>query len=105
MDKTVKRITVIRRSGDTAEGTVIYRRAQKPRQVSTWLRPLERVVRRHLKANVILAEESLRRHDASNRRRKNGWLLDLPANAVKARIKAHNEEGRKAVPLRLLPKL
>lgn len=105
MDKAVKRITVVKRTGDTTEGTVIYRQSEKDGgKASFIMRGLERAARRYLVAKKILADEALRRHDKSNSQRANGWIYDAPVNALKSRRKAYNE-GRKAMPLGLLPKI
>ncbi len=52
----------------------------------------------------IDAAESLRRHEDSNRRRRDGWLLEGPGNLIESGRKALNE-ARKAVPFVSLPKL
>jgi hypothetical protein len=67
-------------------------------------RPLERGARHLEKAIAIFGQESLRLHEESNRRRRDGWLLDLPRNFVESSRKALNE-ARKAVPFVSVPKL
>ena len=99
MDKIVSRITIV---GGETPPTVVYRRKDKKRKV-TWSRPLERVARRFLEAQRDFSEEALRRQDESNRKRREGWLMDVPVNLYKASNKAYNT-ARKAVPLKLLPK-
>jgi hypothetical protein len=107
MDKLVRRVTVVQRSGETRTATVAYEHPEEHEdetiQSSSFLRPVERVVRRLLKAEVIFTQEQYKRHLESGGR-KNGWLLDAPSNILHAGLKAYNE-ARKAVPFRLLPKV
>jgi Family of unknown function (DUF6312) len=107
MDKLVRRVTIVQRSGDVRTATVAYEhpeeREDEAVQSSTFLRPVERVVRHLAKASVIFVQEGYKRHLESGER-KNGWLLDAPSNILHAGVKAYNE-ARKAVPFRLLPKV
>jgi hypothetical protein len=106
MDKLVKRVTVIQRSADGRESqaVAVYQEPRKGRgKVSVWTRPFERAARRLVRAQVIFGEELIRRGEDSNRRRRDGWLLESPANVVEAGRKAYNE-ARKTVPFRILPK-
>jgi hypothetical protein len=104
MDSLVKRVTVIQRSGDNPEAVEVYQEQRKKRRkVSVFARPLERAARRLVRAEVLFGQELLRRGEESNRRRRDGWLLEAPANMIESGRKAYNE-ARKAVPFRLLPK-
>jgi hypothetical protein len=55
-------------------------------------------------ARLLWADIHKNRHNESNRRGRDGWLLDGPANLAESGRKTFNE-ARKAVPFRLLPKL
>lgn len=104
MSDLIERVTVLQRDADVAQAVTLYRRDQKrSAKSSTVSRSLEKATRRMIRAEIIFAEDLLRRHDESSRRRKDGWLLEAPANMVGAGRKAYNE-ARKAVPFRLLPK-
>lgn len=104
MDKLINRVTVVQRGADAPPAITVYKRPRKGRsKVSFLTRPLERAAKRIVKAEIIFGQEFLRRHDESNRRRRDGWLLEAPANVVESGRKAYNE-ARKAVPFRLLPK-
>jgi hypothetical protein len=72
-------------------------------RTSPLTRPIERAARRLEKAQLIFAQDLLRRHAESNRRRRDGWVLEAPANVIEAGRHAYNE-ARKAVPFRILPK-
>jgi hypothetical protein len=105
MDKLVRRVTVIHRSGDVPKAVAVYREPRKERaRVSVLTRPLERGAMHLEKAVIIFGQEALRRHEDSNRRRRDGWLLEAPANFIESGRKALNE-ARKAVPFVTLPKL
>jgi Family of unknown function (DUF6312) len=104
MDDRVKRVIVINRQGDTRQASTVYEEPRKGRgRVSMLTRPLERTARQLVKANIVFAQDMLNRHDESNRRRRDGWILEAPANLVESGRRAYNE-GRKAVPFRILPK-
>ncbi len=102
MDKLVTRVTVIRRDGSHHASRVYEKDGRK--KSSTWARPLERRARRIEKAQVIFGQELRRRHDESNRRRRDGWLLEGPANMVDAGRKALKEARKAGMPFTLLPK-
>jgi Family of unknown function (DUF6312) len=107
MHGLVRSVTVIQREGDkgSRQATTVYRKSDTGRgKVSIWTRPLERGARRLEKAQVIFAQELRRSHDESNRRRRDGWLLEGPANIADSGRKALNEV-RKGMPFRILPKL
>ena len=102
--KLIRRITVLKRSGNATEVTTVYREPRKRRRSSTLISPIERAARRLVRAQIVFGQEALRRHNRSNRRRRDGWVLDVPTNLAESSRKAFNE-ARKAVPFRLLPKL
>ena len=104
MDKLVNRVTVVQRHGDTRQAVTVYEKKPKSRRrVSMLTRPLERTARQLVKANIVFTQQLLNRHEESNRRRRDGWLLEAPANLVESGRSAYNE-ARKAVPFRILPK-
>jgi Family of unknown function (DUF6312) len=100
----IKRVTVIQRSDSETEAVTVYREPRKRRKVSRLTSSLERAARRLIRAQIVFGQEVLRRHRRSNRRRRDGWLFDGPANLIEGSRKAYNE-ARKGIPFRLLPKL
>jgi hypothetical protein len=108
MDKLVKRVTVIQGTGANREVIVAYEDKdeslddEQRRRTSRWLRPVERTIRRLLKADLVGAQEAYQRHLNSSRKRRNGWLRDAEKNYDKASRKAYNE-ARKVAPFLLPP--
>src|SRR5437764_854970 len=90
MDKLVRRVTVVQRSGDTRERTVVYEDPderhdeENRRKTSPWLRPVEHIARHLLKAQLVGYQDAYQRYLNSARRRRNGWLYDAPSNYMKA---------------------
>jgi hypothetical protein len=114
MDKLVRRVTVIHRGRDEPRAVAVYRAPEQKEhkehkehkeraRVSVLTRPLQRGARHLEKAILIFGQETLRRHEDSNRRRRDGWLLEGPSNLIESGREALNE-ARKAVPFPL-PKL
>jgi Family of unknown function (DUF6312) len=107
MHKLVRRVTVIQRLGDEnpPRAVAVYKEPSRGRaKVSILTRPFERGARHLLKAQIIFGQEALRRHEKSNRRRRDGWLVEGPGNLVESGRRALNE-ARKGVPFKLLPKV
>jgi hypothetical protein len=104
MDKLVKRVTLVKRSSAGTEAVRVYKsRKKKKRKVSALVAPLERTARKLVKSNVVLGQETIRRSNKANRRRRDGWFFDGPVIIAKSTRSAYNT-ARKAVPLGLLPK-
>ena len=105
MNKLVKRVTLIKRTGAEVEAVRIYTsgKKKKKRKVSGLVAPLERAVRKLVNANVVLGQETIRRSNKANRKRRDGWFFDAPVIAAKSGRSAYNQ-ARKADPLGLLPK-
>jgi hypothetical protein len=104
MHKLVKRITVLKHGGGDTVAAPVYRASKGNRKVSGWDRPLERAARKLWRAQILSGEEGLRRQGKSNRRRRDGWLVDSPIILFEAGREAYNE-ARKALPFRILPKV
>lgn len=76
--------------------TVIYKQKRK-RRVSRQWRPFEKRLRRLSRAQSVTAQDYLRRHERSSRKKKNGALRDLGKNMWRAQRK-----GRKELKIRFL---
>ena len=71
------------RTGTVRHGEV-FQGGRKAKKQSKALRPLERFIRKLVRRRLETAQNYLSRHQRSNRRRKDGWLKDLPKNVVRA---------------------
>jgi hypothetical protein len=107
MDKLVKRVTAVRRSGADTEVVRIYqdpkKKKKKKRKVSGWAEPFERAARKLFKANSEFSDAALRRTNKANRRRRDGWVFDAPVIVLKSGRDSYNQ-ARKAVPFGIMPK-
>jgi len=74
----------------------------EPRRIPA-VEPFERAARSMLKANSAFSDSALRRADKSNRRRRDGWILDAPVIVLKSGRDSYNR-ARKAVPFGIMPK-
>jgi len=87
--KSIKSITVVSRdSAGFPSRTLIHGRRRRKKKQSKGLKPLEKAMRKMAKARRAGADEYLKRHKRSNRRKKNGWVRKLPRNAMKAQRKS-----------------
>lgn len=86
MARFVQRITVV--SADGGASRTVFKEERKKRKVSRWLKPRERADRKVALAMKAFSDEWLRRHDRSNRKRRNGWMRDGGLNLMRANRKA-----------------
>ena len=103
MDKLVRRVTIVRGSGENRQADVVYKSGDDEDDDLDMPRfnKLERSVRHLLKAQVIGAQEAYQRHLESVEKGGNSWLVEDPFNLIKARRKAMRE-ARKASPFKLM---
>jgi len=76
------RFTVIRPSGEIQHGTMRVDIGPAKRE-RRFLRPIERRVRRMVRAEHRALGRYLVLHDRSRRRRRGGWMSDLPRNVYR----------------------
>jgi hypothetical protein len=100
MDKLVRRVTVVQGGGENRHATIVYERDRDDddddnddfeSDARSFFRPLERVVRHVLKAEVIIAQEAYERHIKSAAHGRQQWLLDMPSNILNAERKGLRE--------------
>jgi hypothetical protein len=92
LSKSVKRITVLQRDANgNASPVVVFKRKRNKKNGSKMLRPVERVMRSLAETGDAATGTYLRRHKKSNRKRKDGWVRDVPGNYVKAGRKGIKE--------------
>lgn len=90
LSKSVKRITVMQRDANgNVSPVIVFKRKRSKKSGTQLLRPMERVMRSMAETSDAATGTYLRAHKKSNRKRKDGWVQDLPSNFVKA--------GRKGV--------
>jgi hypothetical protein len=104
MDKLVRRIVKVKRSGGKDSAKVIYEKGASSEDGDGIADVAEKSARRMLRAERTFADNALRLHDESARNEEGGWLIDAPANIVTAHRKAYNV-ARKTAPFGLLPKI
>lgn len=81
----IKRIVVLRRAPGASQpqAQVVYQRRKrsgKRRSQSESLRWLENFTHEAARATSTGANTYLRRHERSNRKKRDGWIRDLPDN-------------------------
>jgi hypothetical protein len=93
MDKLVKRVTVVRGSGEHRHSAVVYESDEDTddEHEQRWFGTLERAIRHMLKAEVIAAQEVYNRHLKSASRGGSSWLLEGPSNILRAQRKGLKE--------------
>lgn len=84
--KSIQKIIVLP-TEDQPSTTLYKKTARKKKKGSFGLRVLEKVVRRNAKSDVAGIETYLQRHERSNRKKRDGWLIDLGYNTYKAQLK------------------
>jgi hypothetical protein len=83
---SIQKITIL--ATDAATGqvvpNVIYVGRQPKKKGSRRLKPVESAVRRAMEAVSASADDYLDRHDDSNAKKRDGWLMELPGNVYKS---------------------
>lgn len=82
---SIRRVTILTPdpSGQT-KATVIYERPREGKKQSRRLKPVESAVRRTMQGFSTAADDYLERHDKSNAKKRDGWLMEMPGNVFKA---------------------
>jgi hypothetical protein len=102
MDKLVRRVTLVERSGQNREAKVVFENEEEDNEqrMPPGLHNLERSVRHMLKAQVVAAQEAYERHLESAGKGGRHWLTEGPRNMMSARKKAM-KEMRQASPFKV----
>ena len=79
LNKSVRRVVVL---GDTGPVTIYEGDTRK--KVSRTNRAADANARRFVKATMVACQAYLDAHQASNRKKKDGWMRDYSWNATKA---------------------
>ena len=92
LSKSVRRVTVLQQDASGAMTAVtLFKRGRKKKKGTRLLRPAEDTVRMCAEIGDRATGTYLRRHKKSNRKRRDGWVRDTPANLVDAGRKALKE--------------
>src|SRR5712692_4252074 len=84
----VRRITVLTHGSDGQfSAHEIYKSDAKKRKGTKALSLTERLVRTAADVNATIGEDYLARHKRSRGKKKDGWLMDAPGNAIRSGLK------------------
>jgi hypothetical protein len=97
------RVTLVEGGRDAPKVTIVSSRKRKKQKASGLLRPAETLVRCVAETQREGARQYLRRHKRSNRKRRDGWVVDFIGNVVASQRKAYNR-ARGVLGLKFLPK-
>ena len=92
-EEDLKKVVVLQSDGDfgriprTLSGS--RRKKKKRKKQSTALKPFEKYVRTMAERSNKATSEYLERHERSNRKKKDGWIKDLPKNYSKSMSKLY----------------
>lgn len=93
--KGVKRITILGPGSSGANAPVqVFKEKKRYKKGTRGLRGIEKLARRAMNAHSTMVGDYLDRHKRANRKRRDGWLRDLPVNLVRA-----NRKGMKKLRL------
>jgi hypothetical protein len=99
LNSSVRSVTILQKdsSGVVAPLVIYQRRRGKKRKSTALLKPFEAITRRVVDAQATTLQSYRSRHDRSNRKKKDGWVRDLPVNVVRA-----SQRGAKALKINRL---
>ncbi len=93
--RSIRRITVLREdSNGMATVQTVYRRRRRSKKTTPLLSPLENAARRIADAQGRAANSYVMKHKRSNRKRRDGWIVDFPSNVLYA-----SQKGTRALRL------
>ena len=70
---------------------VLFQKGRTKKKSTALATPVERLTRSLVEASDKATSTYLRRHKKANRKRRDGWLRDLPKNIVRAASKGAKE--------------
>ena len=88
LSKSVRRVTVLTKDAQgSVQAVTLYRKDRKRKKGTRAFKPLERMARRVADANDRAAGTYFRRYKKSNRKRRDGWIRDMPENLMRSSSK------------------
>lgn len=92
LSKSVRQITVLQRDqAGVVAPVVVFKRSRGKKKGTKLVRPIERIARSLAEASDAATGTYLSRHKKSNRKRRDGWVRDVPTNLAKAGRNAFKE--------------
>lgn len=70
------------------EAVTLYDKKKKTKKELKGLGPIQKILRRTAKSEKDFITNYLDRHDKSRRKKRSGWLQDMPSNVFRAQKKA-----------------
>lgn len=85
LGRDIRRITILKRDASgVVVPTIIYKGLARRKKGSRKLRPIESGMRRSMDAIATAADDYLGRHEESNAKERDGWLMELPGNVYRS---------------------
>jgi|KBSSwiStaDraftv2_1062776.scaffolds.fasta_scaffold155340_3 hypothetical protein len=85
LGKNIRRVTIlVRDESGQVTPTVVYEGKSGKKKQTRKLKPVESAVRRGAEAAAATANSYLSRHQNSNRKERDGWLVNMQGNVFKA---------------------
>jgi hypothetical protein len=78
------RVSVVRPNSGVVRSGELDDAGPRKRKQTKAVRPMERGMRKVMRRQLDFAQLYLARHERSNRRKRDGWLKDLPRNVFRA---------------------
>jgi hypothetical protein len=88
LGRLARRVTIVPPKGTEATPVLVYERKRKKKKGTPMFRRMDKMVRGAMEAERVYADDYLRRHAKSNRKRKDGWMRDGFYNNMRAGRKA-----------------
>jgi hypothetical protein len=83
--KNIRRVTIlVRDESGHVTPTVVYEGKSRRKKQTKKLKPVESAVRRGAEAAAATANSYLSRHENSNAKERDGWLVNMQGNVFKA---------------------
>ena len=101
-----KRVSVIEVGANGSVATIELTRSgrgkkKKKKKIPQWAKPLEKGHRHALRALQVYANRALDLHARSNRKKRNGWLVDALDNHYRAGKRAEKQLDK--IPVEIFP--
>jgi hypothetical protein len=93
--KGVKSVVILEKSPVGEVMATVLHSTKKKKKGSRLLKPAEKLARKMAHANATYAEEYEKQHNKSNRKSRDGWLIDLGKNTFVSARRANKVAYKK----------